>query len=1311
MKGSKVLFGIFCVLTIWMTVLMAWARPVPQGLWEFNDPENLLQASAGEPLLLLGDHMPTSGISDGDGAVTIGVGSYYQCLHRFAENGGGVNVNEYTVVMDLHLDSLSRLNALIQPDPSNEEDAAFFIDTKGHIGGEGTGYSTEEVPENEWFRVAIVVNLVETAGAVDIYVNGTSFLHAEPSFWDALRGAADIHQDGPFSLASADSSTPWLLFFADNDGGDEEVTVSSIAIYDHALLSEEVADLGGPSNSFLLLDVPGATSVNYDGFRYLSAGHYDTILVGGITNLTGELRLEDVVMNTPGSVSSISEGYFNFIGQMLRVQNFATTGTGYRASCLFQMPGFLGGISEGVDFVFDGNTCTIDGGHFELPNIDQDGLQIKNVYLDVHPDTGSYGGGGQLQLPTWGQGIKASIALEAGLGPEIAGVRLPDVTEIGLDVTGLNIPVGEIFTLYSIGGGISNPFGLSDPLNWGNSTLSADMRLVIEPTFNIGGRTYFLFSINADGSFSLQDGSLTIDGTGLLMNTIETNTVHAHYDPPYYFDVGATFNALEIFKGSIDAGVSPSGFHGDLYGTLGIPAGVPVVGGWTFADAQAHISNLEFEGALDVVLIPAIPSICTPQVCFPPLCIGWFSCDSTCWAWIFPYPCNCHWNTACWTPPCIPPICTPAIPPVKVHFGFRFVATTGEFDWEKAGPFNPWEHPIEAPVKTGEQNGAFYVLTNFWTAASVSTQPVRSTQKSLAVHKDGKQQADLYIGQDVPAALFRLNYENTAATKVDMTIETPNGTILHSADGALPMGFDNHVGYSRFNSNAQEQVIALLDPIQGAYTVTVSNADEIGNYTVDLLLQDALPSGEITAVTPGEEAGEYRIEWSANDPEGATEVRLFLDHDRSGSDGFLVATVHESSNAGAYTLDSSALNVHAGDYFVRLEVDDGVNAPFSFHSDDTIQVVPTGAPEPVSGIQFLPDDGAFHISWQPSPTPNLAGYLVLYKYEGEDLGLFDHRRFLAADAADLALTVDGLDNDRALLATVVAVDQDQKRSYPAEVVRIMPHAAGTDTSPHITSDPDSAATATYAYTYLPTLQDVNFGTYVWSLDEAPDGMTVDADCGLISWTPTEEQEGPNNVVLRLTKNSDDTLTDSQVFTLHVYPPHQANGLEPHAYNIASSPNADTTDSTDNGSDSKCGDDTSARYEYQVLVHGPTDDLHFELLAGPEGMTIDPATGLISWDVPQGAKGDWVRIRVTAEGQHQLEQDFYLHVRRADHSPGTCIDGDCSPSNKWVNLFGCGTSTPGQSGTPLDLLVLFASAVLIGLLSKLRRKSNSPHKEP
>lgn len=45
------------------------------------------------------------------------------------------------------------------------------------------------------------------------------------------------------------------------------------------------------------------------------------------------------------------------------------------------------------------------------------------------------------------------------------------------------------------------------------------------------------------------------------------------------------------------------------------------------------------------------------------------------------------------------------------------------------------------------------------------------------------------------------------------------------------------------------------------------------------------------------------------------------------------------------------------------------------------------------------------------------------------------------------------------------------------------------------------------------------------------------------------------------------------------------------------------------------------YSYQVKASDPDGDtLSYALISGPQGMTIDPSTGLVKWDVPENFKG-------------------------------------------------------------------------------------------
>ena len=108
----------------------------------------------------MGAHAATEGPVAGDGAVTIGVGSYYRCTHDIPPNGGGAPewVNRFSLVMDVRIPQLGDWYALYQTNYANSNDADWFIHPNGRIGVGATGYSTYAMVPGEWYRLAISVS-------------------------------------------------------------------------------------------------------------------------------------------------------------------------------------------------------------------------------------------------------------------------------------------------------------------------------------------------------------------------------------------------------------------------------------------------------------------------------------------------------------------------------------------------------------------------------------------------------------------------------------------------------------------------------------------------------------------------------------------------------------------------------------------------------------------------------------------------------------------------------------------------------------------------------------------------------------------------------------------------------------------------------------------------------------------------------------------------------------------------------------------------------------------------------------------------
>ena len=145
-------------------------------------------------------------------------------------------------------------------------------------------------------------------------------------------------------------------------------------------------------------------------------------------------------------------------------------------------------------------------------------------------------------------------------------------------------------------------------------------------------------------------------------------------------------------------------------------------------------------------------------------------------------------------------------------------------------------------------------------------------------------------------------------------------------------------------------------------------------------------------------------------------------------------------------------------------------------------------------------------------------------------------------------------------------------------------------SPVITSNPPPTATAGQIYRYDATGADPDGDLVVWSLDRGPAGLSIDATRGSARWTPAFDQLGTHEVALRLT----DALggSSTQTFNLTVRAvnlPPVISSIPPVAAMVGRS------------------------YTYVVRANDPDGDpLTFRLATAPEGMTIGPATGFITW---------------------------------------------------------------------------------------------------
>ncbi len=286
---------IIIFLTVFFLLPLHGQIPAKQGWWKFDDGVNILKAETGTALELVGTHQIVAGPTVGNSAIRIGVGSYYKMSHGISANGGGLKVNEYTVMIDFKVSNNDTWKCFFQTDMSNTSDGECFINPSGGtIGVAATGYSSFSVVPNEWYRLILSVK------------NGTKFQYYIDG--QLINNATVQTVDGRFSL------DPSLLLFADNDGEDGEIDCAEMAIWNSALSTADIAALGG-FNHYI---APKTTPI----LQYLQSPTPTSIIICWHDTSTGT----SVEYGTTSSLGSVAAGSSEIIGASYRWHTVLLTG-------------------------------------------------------------------------------------------------------------------------------------------------------------------------------------------------------------------------------------------------------------------------------------------------------------------------------------------------------------------------------------------------------------------------------------------------------------------------------------------------------------------------------------------------------------------------------------------------------------------------------------------------------------------------------------------------------------------------------------------------------------------------------------------------------------------------------------------------------------------------------------------------------------------------------------------------------------------------------------------------------------------------
>lgn len=232
--------GIF-VLSVFISAQAQGTNAV-LGQWDFNT-NNLSLATTGAPLQFTGGlegTFVTNQINGLDaGVMRFPAASPQQSIlatFNPIANGGGTNLNQYTVLMDIMWPSESEglFRSLLNASTNNADDGAMFVNPDNQL-GIFNDYAFNLAP-NEWHRVVLVYNL--TNSTVIRYVDG------------------DVSTAAPLTLAEAGVDSRFslnggVLFFSDNDGETAPGFVNSLQLRAGLMTPTEVAALGKASSGGL----------------------------------------------------------------------------------------------------------------------------------------------------------------------------------------------------------------------------------------------------------------------------------------------------------------------------------------------------------------------------------------------------------------------------------------------------------------------------------------------------------------------------------------------------------------------------------------------------------------------------------------------------------------------------------------------------------------------------------------------------------------------------------------------------------------------------------------------------------------------------------------------------------------------------------------------------------------------------------------------------------------------------------------------------------------------------------------------------
>jgi len=317
-----------------------------------------------------------------------------------------------------------------------------------------------------------------------------------------------------------------------------------------------------------------------------------------------------------------------------------------------------------------------------------------------------------------------------------------------------------------------------------------------------------------------------------------------------------------------------------------------------------------------------------------------------------------------------------------------------------------------------DANGSFHIGDPSSVTSQSFSQPIAAAVREITVQATKVISVDVGIAQ---AVHFGLIWQTGAPR---LSLIAPMGRVI--TETTIAADVQVHKGITH-------TVISVRNPVTGTWQARIDNLSGGENYTLTVIQNNVPPM--VTVHTPSANAekgaGSYLIRWEATDPDDPdAQVSLYYAPGQSGP-RYLITTGLPLTQT-VYLWDTEA--VPTGEYYIYVEVFDGVNGPRGAYSAGTVQVDNRDAPpSPVlSELTVDQEHRSCLVQWSPVSAPDLEGYRVYYGYTS---GSYEH----VVDAGNsTSVELLGLEEGRTLYVAVTAYDSSGNESpFSAELSKYL----------------------------------------------------------------------------------------------------------------------------------------------------------------------------------------------------------------------------------------------------------------------------------